>query len=163
LHVRVATTAGSNSGIFSSVKALPLHTTTNVRVEAFGRDVFLFLNNTFDSMTTVSANRISGEASLYISDPWYAPAVADIGSIKMESISALSISGTSGIFNGRISKYSVYESTTVPPNFSLSFSIKPHENFSDWTNIIHYSGDQTDLGIRGRMPGTSFKNFFHRL
>jgi len=133
-------------------------------VDAFGRDLFLFLNNTFDSMATVSADRISGEATLYISDPWYASAVADIGSIKMESFSSFPQIGDSGAFNGPLSKLVVIESITVPPNFSLSFSIKPHDTVSGGlASIIHYSGDQTDLGARGRMPGTYFYKGTHHL
>ena len=64
--------------------------TINIRVEAFGRALLLFFNNTFDSMVTVSADRISGAATLYISDPWHIPASASIGSIRMKSISSLS-------------------------------------------------------------------------
>ena len=95
LLVRVATTANNNDGIESSVASLPLNEITNVRVEAFGRTVFLFLNNKLDSMKTLSADRISGAATLYISDPWYSPANADIGSIKMETL----VSKAASIFN----------------------------------------------------------------
>jgi hypothetical protein len=92
LTVRVSTTANGNDGT-DSIAALPLHATTNVRVEAFGRDVYLYLNNTLDTMITLSADRIFGPATLYVSDPWYTPASASIGSIYMNSLSALTRSG----------------------------------------------------------------------
>jgi hypothetical protein len=75
-----------NEGIADSKLSLPLNATTNVRVEAVGRNVSLFLNNSFDSMVTVSADRISGEAILYAPNPWSLPAVASIGSIQMKSL-----------------------------------------------------------------------------
>ena len=75
-----------NEGIASSILSLPLNATTNVRVEAVGREVFLFFNNTFDSMVTVSADRISGEAILFAPNPWSHPALASIESIQMKSL-----------------------------------------------------------------------------
>ena len=86
MHVRVATKSSGHEGIDASTGSLPLNATTNVRVEAFGRTLLLFFNNTFDSMVTVSADRISGAATLYISDPWHPPASASIGSYQMNSI-----------------------------------------------------------------------------
>ena len=69
MHVRVATTANVDEGIWGSIASLPLNATTNVRVEAFGHDVFHYLNNSLDSMVTLSANRISGEATHYYPNP----------------------------------------------------------------------------------------------
>ncbi len=154
--MRVATTTNTNEGIGASTASLPLNATTNVRVEAFGRTLLLFFNNTFDSMVTVSADRIFGAATLYISNPWYAPALASISSIQMKSISSLSVS-TAGAFNGLLTKLAVYETTTVPANFSLSFDIKPLGVSLYQTNIIHYSMDNTDMGPGGRIPGTAFR------
>ena len=111
--MRVATTFNWNVGI-DSTGSLPLNATTNVRVEAFGRTLLLYFNNTFDSMVTVSADRISGAATLYISSPWNTPASAIIGSYQMKSITALTVSTGSGVFNGRLTKLAVYEETTVP-------------------------------------------------
>ncbi len=62
--MRVATTSNSDEGIGGSTSSLPIHATTTVRVEAFGRDVLLYLNNTFDSKVTVSVDRISRAATL---------------------------------------------------------------------------------------------------
>ena len=156
LHVRVATTTNVNDGIWASISALPLNATTNVRVEAFGRDVFLFLNNSVDSMVTVSADRIFGEATLYVSDPWHSAAPASVGSIQMKSITGLSeVAGRD--FSGSLWKYAVRERTTVPANFALSFDIKPFKISPEWTSIIHYTKDKTNAGPGGRIPGTAFE------
>ena len=90
LHVRVATVNNVNEGIGASAKALPLNAKTNVRVEAVGNEVRLFFNNTRDSVATVSGDRYSGAANVYVSDPWYAPASASVASISMTSISEFS-------------------------------------------------------------------------
>jgi hypothetical protein len=157
--VRVSTKANIQwgEGISASIASLPLNATTNVRVEAFGRTLLLFFNNTFDSMVTVSADRIFGAATLYISNPWYAPALASISSIQMKSISSLSVS-TAGAFNGLLTKFAVIESTIVPANFALSFDIKPFGTVSGLASIIHYSQDNSNIGPKGRIPGMSFKN-----
>jgi hypothetical protein len=157
LTVRVATKNNVNEGIWASSRSLPVNATTSVRVEAFGRDVLLFLNNSFSIMVTVSADRIFGEATLYISNPWYAPALASISSIQMKSISSLSVS-TAGVFSGLLTKLAVYETTTVPANFNLSFEIKPIRSFSSLANIIHYSKDKTSTGPEGQIPGMSLPN-----
>jgi len=156
LHVRVATTADVDDGIWGSIKSLPLNTTTNIRVEAFGLDVFLYLNNSLDSMVTVLAERISGAAFLYDSDPWWPSAQASISSIQMKSLSTMLFKSASN-FNGQLSKLAVYETTFVPANFSLSFTIKPFGTVSELASIIHYCKDKIDLGIGGRMPGKFLK------
>ena len=158
LHIRVATLKKANAGIFASIGSLPLHATTNVRVEALGREVFLFLNNSFDSMASLSADRIFGAATLFVSNPWQPPALATVGSIQMKSLSALTVTAAS-VFNGRLSKFAVYEKTTVPANFALSFKITPFEISSEWSSIIHYSKDKTNMGAGGRMPGMFFLQY----
>ncbi len=157
LAVRVATKNNVNEGIWASDRSLPVNATTSVRVEAFGRDVLLFLNNTFDSKVSVSADRVFGAATLHISNPWYTPALASISSIQMKSISSLSVS-TAGVFNGLLTKLAVYETTTVPANFNLTFKIKPIRSFGLLANIIHYSKDNTNIGPEGQIPGMSLPN-----
>jgi hypothetical protein len=137
-----------NEGIASSILSLPLNATTQVRVEAVGRDVFLFINNTFDSMVTVSADRIFGEATLCVSNPWNTPASASIGSIQMKSISSLSVS-TAKDFNGLLTKFAVYETTIVPANFTLSFDIKPYKSSSRWTSIMQFSDSRREFHLLG--------------
>ena len=43
--------------------------------------------------------------------------------------------------------------TIVPQNFSLSFDLTPTGIVSSWSSIIHYSGDGSDSGPSGRIPG----------
>ena len=153
MHVIVSTTSNGNEGIGGSIGSLPLNATTNVRVEAFGRALLLFFNNTFDSMVTVSADRISGAATLYISDPWHYSAPASIGSIQMKSITALT--ATASNFNGPLSQLAVNEPTIVPANFSLSFDIKPLGVSPHYTNILHYTQDKSE---KGQVPGMYLAN-----
>ena len=171
LAVRVATKNNADEGIWASDRSLPVNATTSVRVEAFGRDVLLFLNNIFDSMVTVSADRISGVATLYISDPWHTPASASIGSIQLESDSSLlemadgtplftnaSLDVTSSSdFNGHLSKFAIYERTIVPANYSLKFDIIPFGTVTRLASILHYSKDKTNMGAGGRLPGIAFE------
>ena len=130
--MRVATATNGNDGIWASIASLPLNATTNVRVEAFGRDVLLYLNNTLDTKVTVSSDRISGAATLYISDPWYIPASASFGSYQMKSITALTVPASN--FNGPLSQLAVNEKTTVSANFALSFDIIP---FGAWSLTLN--------------------------
>ena len=83
--MRVATKSNVNEGIDASITSLPLNAITKVRVEAFGRQVALYLNDTLDSNVTVSADRNCGYGKLYISNPWHEPAKANISSIQIKS------------------------------------------------------------------------------
>ena len=153
LTVDTATIVNKKAGIDISKASLPLNATTNVRVEAFGSYVLLYLNNSLDTMVTVSADRIFGKATLYVSHPRHPPALATIGSIKMESLSTLSFK--SPVKSGKGSKKSV--NVNVPANFSLSFDITPFRTVSELSSIIRYCKDNTDIGAGGRMPGIFLK------
>ena len=153
MHVRVKTKANANDG-FDAMTPLPLHQNTNVRVEAIGRYFALYLNNTIDNYVILSADRFSGPATLKVCNTWNHPAKASIGPIQMTPIGPVQIPP----FFDRLGGYN--ESTTnVPGNYKLSFSIRPSRTVPHWSSIIHYSGDKTDTGPRGRMPGI----FFHKL
>jgi len=65
---------------FDSTKELPLHIMTSVRLEAVGREIRLFLNNSLDSTKTLYTDRITGSAYLYTSAQWDPLALAIIGS-----------------------------------------------------------------------------------
>ena len=156
MNIRVGTDLNPDDGL-GSVTSLPLNQITKVRVEAIGPYVTLYLNNTQDTFVELQGTRSSGIATLYVSNPWHTPALARIGSIQMTPFSASSVSG----FNGPISKIAAYQETVnVPFNYSLSFNITPTGVTSDWTNIIHYTGDNSDIGTRGRMPGTISLNHY---
>lgn len=145
--MRVATTANVNEEIRASGRSLPLNATTNIRVEAFGRDVFLYLNNSLDTMVTVSADRISGEATLYASNPWHTTASVSIGSIQMTPFSFNPASN----FKGPLSMLAVYRNTFVTANFALSFDIKPFGTVSDLASILYYR--KSDMGSAAGIPG----------
>ena len=82
MHVRVGTNINHNDGL-DSVASLSLNRTTNVRVEAVGSNVTLYLNNTFDSSAILNGVRFSGQANCIVSSTSDTPALASIGSIKM--------------------------------------------------------------------------------
>ncbi len=156
--MRVATLDNVNDGIFASVRSLPLNATTNVRVEAFENEIFLFLNNSFDTMASLSTDILFGEATLFAPNPWSTAALATIGSIQM-NVAFKTLYIASSLFNGPLSKSAVKENSFVPPNFALSFDIKPSGKVSSMASIIHFVGSGSlDLGSLGRMPGTKFTN-----
>ena len=148
----IATIANKNAGIEVSNAFLPLNTTTKVRVEAFGRYVLLYLNKSLDTIATVSADRIFGEATLYVSHPMFTPALASTGSIKMESLSTLSFKSAK-----KIDSFPTIPNVYVPANFSLSFNITPFATVSELSSIIRYCKDNTDIEAGGRMPGILLK------
>ena len=70
----------------SASSSLPLNSKTSVRVEAVGKYLMLFLNNTLNRMVAVNGNRFSGEATAVLSNPWDPPAQASISHIQMSSL-----------------------------------------------------------------------------
>ena len=140
-----------NDGL-NSTTALPLNAKTNVRFEAVGRELMVFLNNSFEGYATVSADRISGNATVYVSDPWNPSASANLAGIKMTEIKSLTRVPLSAL-NGALKKGVVIEKTTVPADYALSFDVTPLRVIQHWGSIIHYSGDNSNAGPKGRMPG----------
>ena len=137
--------------MLSSVELRP-NQTTNVKLLAFGNEVFLYLNNDFDNMMVVKGVRGFGAVALFLSELNSNPALASIDSLRMTGISG-SPFGRVNDLKGPLYKVAAYETTSVPENYSLSFNITPTGIKSDWSSIIHYSGDKSDAGPRGRMPG----------
>ena len=126
---------------FYSAKPLPPNETTNVRVEAVGSNVTLYLNNTFDSSAILNGVRFSGQANCIVSSTSDTPALASIGSIQMTPISAIQFVNPSD-FNGPLSKLKAYNvDSLIPKDYALSFDITPTGSSSDWRNILHYNGD----------------------
>jgi hypothetical protein len=108
-------------------------------------------------MMTVSADRIFGEAILYVSSLWDTPALASVGSIQMNSISSPSAIRFAKDFNGPLTRLAVYERITIVPfNFSLSFDLKPFGIITSIANIIHYTQDRTATKTSQGIPGTLF-------
>ena len=147
LSVRVASTVNTNATI--NAPALPLNQQTTVRVEAVGREVFVFYNSSLVAIKMVTGERISGNAKLYVSDPWYSPAKAKISTIQMTPISEFS-SRPIADYSGPILTGVAYEKTYVPEDYAISFNITPFDISVGKCSIIHYTQDNTP---RGRSPG----------
>ena len=153
MYVRVSTAIGSvqsDEGL-SSFALLPLLQTTNVRVEAVGSDFLLFLNNTLDSQVTIKGKRQSGDATIYVSNPWNTPALANIGSIQMKPISTSSTLGVMRTLyeQSTISANSIGLRAVIPYDYSLVFDITPIRISPQVTNVFVYSRS----GFYLRMPG----------
>lgn len=131
---------------------MPLHHVTKVTIEAVGRFIHLYLNQTRDSIIELSSGRIYGDAYLYVSDPWSIPAIATISPVKMEALSEFTKSPVHTA-TSPISRLLTYTKTTVPENYNLSFEITPTRVSSDRANILHFSKDGSDAGPGSRIPG----------
>ena len=88
MNVRVSTKTNVDEGIGSSKKTLPFGSTTRVRVDALGRQLLLYLNESLDSNVTVSSERIFGDALLYVSDPWNPAMSGTISPISMTTLTS---------------------------------------------------------------------------
>ena len=77
--------SSSFEGIFGS-SSLPLNSRTSVRVEAVGKYLMMFLNNTLDRMVAVNGTRLYGNATAMLSNPWFPAAPASISHIRMSSL-----------------------------------------------------------------------------
>ena len=147
---------------------------TNVRIEAVGRDVYIFYNNSLVTVMMFKGERISGTAYVMLSDPWHSPANAVISSISMveiEEFSSRPASDYAGRFSmsktlvssistlsetkvQKITKMGFYERTTVPSDYSLSFDLVPMGIVPGWSSIIHYAKDFNNLNAwRGQNLG----------
>ncbi|KAJ3268608.1 hypothetical protein HDV01_002546, partial [Terramyces sp. JEL0728] len=74
LYIRVGSDQSTNGGLTTG--SLPLNGKTLFKMTAQGNTINVYLNNTLSSSYTAPGTRASGNAYLYISDPWYAPANA---------------------------------------------------------------------------------------
>ena len=139
----------------NAVNDLPLRTTTNVRIEAICREILILLNGTIDSRVPLLADRMTADKmpgitpTFWSSYPGMPPSVVNIGPIEITPISKFSVDTTSNLRSGLISK-----KLFVPPNYSLSFDIRPSYMLNDWSNILHYYEDNAPIGLGARMPGT---------
>ena len=113
-------------------------------MEAVGNAIFLFLNNKLDSTITVTGKRQFGDATLYVSAPWYNPALATVENVKMKNITEITTGFEIGDSNlnyseqSTISKNRIGLKTIVPLNYTLSFNIKPRTQVREWGSIVKY-------------------------
>ena len=147
LYIFISTLSNANDGV--AAPALPMNETTNIKVEAFGKEVFIFYNSSLVALSTLNDTRISGNATVLISDPWTSPAKAAITSISLTSISSLS-SRPIANYAGPLAKGIAYEKTYVPEDFALAFNITPNRLLLGSGSIIHYTHDNSN---GARIPG----------
>jgi hypothetical protein len=126
-----------------------------VKVEAVGREMAIFLNNTLTEFKIFSSDRFSGNATVFVSSPWYRPALASISSMNMKAISSLS-GHSSFDYSGPIIPKVILEKVFVPTDYAFTFDITPHSIVSETSSVIHFSLDGSDTGPKGRSPGLSF-------
>lgn len=147
LSLFISTSTNAFEGV--SAPALPLNVSTNVRVEAVGREVYILYNSSLVALSMMNGTRISGNAIALISNPWESPANAIISSISMTPISKFS-SRSIADYSGPLARGIAYEKAYVPEDFALSFNITLNGKVSGSSSIIHYTQDNTN---NGRIPG----------
>jgi hypothetical protein len=82
LHIRFSGIGYSNEGINSS-KSILIGFTSNIKINAIGRNAELLVNGTFVSSVELPGTRTTGTSILHISEPWYDPARAFISNVNM--------------------------------------------------------------------------------
>jgi hypothetical protein len=120
--------------------------------------MIVYLNGTLAGFFVFPSARITGEAFMFVSDPFYASANALIANIKInqltESRREKMVPQLSTEF--RLSSQ-YFGKMRVPADYSLSFDITPLGLINDWGTIIHFSMDGQDIATKGsRMPGYLF-------
>jgi hypothetical protein len=98
--------------------------------------------------------RESGNATLYVSNPWQDAALATIGNLEIFCITdpyvvrnppALTLMNPLGI--------NYYDKFNIPYNYRITFDITPRGKLSDWGSIIHFTDSGADNDTPGnRMP-----------
>lgn len=136
--------------MFDSAKSLPIGSETKVTIIAYRMQVQLFFNDTSVQNITLSSWRYSGNASLYVSNQWSPSALA--------ILSNLSIIPYMDQFVPNLAPSTNYigGAVFVPVDYKLSFSITPLGNYSELSNIFHYSGNGNDYGLNVRLPALWF-------
>ena len=103
---------------------------------AYRTSIKLYLNGTLSQTFTTSGWRYSGKAFLYTSNPWYAPAFANLADLSLVSYSDQ--------LEPTLVKSATPQSAFVPFNYELSFNITPLATHPGFAYILHYSANQQD-------------------
>ena len=130
-----------------SSKALPVGITTQVTFIAYRQTIQLLYDGVWVQNYTVGAPRYYGPSFLYTSDPWNAPAAANVSDYSLVEFGADQLA-----YN--LVKQSVPKNVTIPANYKLSFNITAFGFIGDYGSILHFSGNQKDYveGTNSRMP-----------
>jgi hypothetical protein len=113
------------------------------------------LNGNLAGFRILPSPRISGEAHLFVGDPFYPAANAMLSNFKLTDLAASPSLLTAPLTKlaNTVLRPEYYGKVTVPVNYSLRFNIRPTQVIPTWGSIIHYSIDGADMGSRGsRMP-----------
>jgi hypothetical protein len=150
LYVRTDTQTLKDQGI-SDAPSLPLNAKTRITVEASDRVLTLYYNETSVAMVILPAVRIGGEAELFSSDSWNAPAKAIIGDIQLKAMNN-SLNNVDLKTPFRLTRRYAGK-VTVPPNYAITFDLTPKAIVSNWASIFHCSIGFEDLS---RVPAVWF-------
>jgi hypothetical protein len=161
----------SSVNICYNSRALAQDVTTNVRIHYHERLLMIYFDDTYEGSVSFSADRASGSATMYISDPWYTPANAQLNDLTLvdtslteneaSAISALSTATTEGVVVS-LSECTIqfntnYGEVAMPADFEISFDITPRATDANWANIVHFT-QGGDYGTPGeRMPAIWFR------
>jgi len=119
----IATVEDRFEMLYSKTMLTPA-TETQIRVEVYGRDVYLFLNNTLDGYVQTLSDPIAGSvgpASLFLADTCNPPANAVLKSIAMQPLSSPSYVQQKR--DAPLVPLGYFNKTILPENYSMSFSL----------------------------------------
>lgn len=133
LTIHFSTTVNSMEGF--EVGQLTQNVNTTVKIQAIGKTVSVYYNNSLIRSHTLKGFRYYGPALLYSSSPWQIPANAYVSGIQMLTIAS---------------------KVVVPKDYRLTFQITPFGRMPDYGSILHYTMDGQNIGPQSRVPGIWF-------
>jgi hypothetical protein len=162
----------SSVNICFNSRALTQDVTTNLRVVYYERTAEVYFDGGLEGTLTFSNERATGTATMYMSDPWYAAANADVANFLLadsELYHATTTQTDAGVTspasvivietaNGTPVASTNVGQATIPTNFELSLDITPLGKVSDWSNFVHFTGTgENNAGGGSRMPAIWFR------
>jgi len=153
LHIRIGLEGATNVGI-DTASPLPLNTKTKVSIEAIGHHLTVYFNGVWAGFYVANAPRISGDAYLFLSDPFYQAADATIENVVLKAIQTSQVPRPDLASSFKLSQ-NYYGTVNVPADYELTFAISLLAATPNvWTSVLHYSKQPVDHGVEGsRMPG----------
>jgi len=122
--------ASNYGNVADTTASLVIGKKTQIRIEATGRSVVVRFDGVVVAQYLASEDRIFGQATMYVSDPWHNPANALVEDFA-------------------ITPYDPAVEVNVPANYALSFDYEPVQAIGAWANLVHYSNNNADSS---RMP-----------
>jgi len=151
----IATVEDRFEMLYSKTMLTPA-TETQIRVEVYGRDVYLFLNNTLDGYVQTLSDPIAGSvgpASLFLADTCNPPANAVLKSIAMQPLSSPSYVQQER--DAPLVPLGYFNKTILPENYSMSFSLTYLGAVSsqDYVSIVSFRRIFVGHSIYEKLPG----------